>query len=72
MKLTNRRYDWEVEEFTKRITWESKPLWKRVWINFKKWFYRNQLNFEVVIIYSILLGLGYGFFRFIKNLIDKL
>lgn len=72
MKETNRRYDWEVEEFTKRITWESKPLWKRGWIRFKKWFYRNQLNFEVVIIYSILLGLGYGFFCLIKKLIDKL
>lgn len=67
MKSTNRRIDLEVEELTRRICFESKPLWERVFIKFKRWFWRNEIEVEVV----LLLVFGGGMWYLIFNLFDK-
>ena len=57
MNQANRRIDAEVEELTRRICFECKPLWERVWIKFKRWFWRNEIEVEIGILLSFLVGL---------------
>lgn len=69
MKDTNRRIDIEVEELTRRICFESKPLWERVWIKFKRWFWRNEIEVEIALLVSFLVGSLVAAFCFLDYLI---